>query len=497
MTTRKTRRRRRVLAGLLLLGSLPLALLLLLQTEGGRQMLGRWLSRALSSGRHSVRLDEIRVPRLSHWSVGGVFVSDPAGPWLTIRKVDLEWTPRALLDGRIEVRRLHVGSVELARLPAAEGTESSEKSLPNVPDFRVEALALGELRVAAGVWGVPMEMSDVGGRVQGGGSNGAVRVGLNVSANRLSVSTCALERVSADVEVSFARSHWALPRIEISGDGLRASGHLASAGVEAWPKGSLRLEADGSAEWTRSLWPGLSVGKIAATLDCAPGRDDRAVVRAQVAANDVQVDGCAVRAVAAQIEIQRTRTQSDLAVVEGKGSLADLSAGELAVTGAEFSVSGRWRDVSVAATAGGVYRRPFAMDAAGRLQWGPDWRALELQRATVGWAGVQARLVEPLRLRAAGDQVAIRGACRTEPFDLSSISSSAFGVRGGRVTAGLRVNGTLADPAFEGDIACEGIVARSYRFASVPAASGSCVFGFSNRTLRASAEASKIGRAHV
>ena len=490
MKSRKTRPWRRVLVGLLLLlCSAPAGLFFLLQTDTGREWLAKRLSLALSSGQRTVRVEKIRVPSPARAAIGSVSVSDPSGPWLTIRDLELQWNPLALLAGRAELRQLRVASLDLIRLPAAGGEAGlGSPSPPRVPEFRIEAVTLDALRLGTSVCGFPVALSGACGRVQGGASNGDRRVSFKAAADRIAMSTAVLERVVADIAVSFAHTGWGLSGLVVSGDGLRASGDIDFSGEGAWPTGSLQVEADGAARWAQSLWPGLSAGRFSVALDCAPRPDDREIVQGHVAVNELRVLGCATHAATAQVQFQRTRAQMDLAV-EGSVRLAGFSAGTLTVTGAEFHVSGPWRTVAVAGTAGGVYEQPFTLDVAGGLQGEEDWRSIQLQGATLGWAGMQAKLTEPLVLRPRSDQTAINAAWRTEPFDLASVSNAVIGALSGRVTVGLRLRGTLAAPEIEGDVTCEALAAQVGAFAELPAVSGSGKFDYSNGVLCASGEA--------
>ena len=491
MKTRKKRLWRRLLAGLLLvLCSAPVVLLLLLQTEAGRDRMARWLSLALSSGQRTVRVEKISIPWPTRAAIRCVSVSDPSGLCLTIRDVELQWHPLDLMAGRVKIRRLHVASLDVERLPAAgSGTEPLSPSPLRVPEFCVEAVTLDELRLGACVCGFPAALSGTRGNVQGGARNGDLRVSFNADADRVALGTTVLERVVANLDVSFDRSLWGVSGTVVSRDGLRASGALRIVGEGAWPTGSLQAEVDGAARWAQSLWPGLTSGRFSVSLGCVPRPDDREVLQVRMSADRLRGDKYAVQTAAVQAQLRRTRGQAELSV-EGDTHLEGLLCGALSVTGAEIHVSGPWRTISVAGTAGGVFERPFTVDAAGSLEWAKGFWGLALQRATVGWGGVRARLVEPLHARHSGDQTSLSAALCTEAFDLAAVSNATLGALGGHVTAGLRVGGSLAAPEFQGEVSGEALSAQAGVFAGLPSLSGAFTFDCSNGVLRASGEAS-------
>jgi translocation and assembly module TamB len=124
---------------------------------------------------------------------------------------------------------------------------------------------------------------------------------------------------------------------------------------------------------------------------------------------------------------------------------------------------------------------------------------LELKQAAVNWAGAQARLTEPLRIRIQGDQTSIQGAAKMESFDLSSVSNAAYGALDGRVAAELRLGGTLAAPEFEGEASCHQLAARAKGWVPLPPVDGSGRFSVSGGVLRISAKAGMAtnGSAHL
>src|SRR3546814_7845798 len=56
-----------------------------------------------------------------------VVVSDNEGPWLTISAVEIGWRPWRLLDRTIDVERIELSEIALARLPAGPPEAESDE----------------------------------------------------------------------------------------------------------------------------------------------------------------------------------------------------------------------------------------------------------------------------------------------------------------------------------------------------------------------------------
>lgn len=122
-----------------------------LQTETGRRLavpaIERGLSTALDSRVAIEGLSEVSLDRLR---LDGLIVGSPAEPWLRVTSIDVAWRPLALLGGRLDIPRLHVGRLALHRPPPsgdqAEGAKAEDLRLPvtiNIGKFAVQALELG------------------------------------------------------------------------------------------------------------------------------------------------------------------------------------------------------------------------------------------------------------------------------------------------------------------------------------------------------------------
>jgi translocation and assembly module TamB len=121
-----------IAGGLVLLLMLVVgAVLIIGNTAAGRVQIENIVARL--TGGH-VQLSGLAGSLPSHLTLEELTLKDSAGVWLTARKIELDWTPLAYLEGRLQVDRLHVGSVDMERLPQSSSTapSSGEVSIPRI-----------------------------------------------------------------------------------------------------------------------------------------------------------------------------------------------------------------------------------------------------------------------------------------------------------------------------------------------------------------------------
>jgi translocation and assembly module TamB len=132
------------------LGAFALLLLLVIgtvwivgNTAAGRVQIER-LTAKLTQGH--VQLSGLAGSFPSHLTLEQLQLSDTAGVWLTAKHIELDWTPLAYVEGRLQIDRLHVASVEMERLPQGSSTPGGgEVSIPriDVAQASFELLHLG------------------------------------------------------------------------------------------------------------------------------------------------------------------------------------------------------------------------------------------------------------------------------------------------------------------------------------------------------------------
>ncbi|MFM8331907.1 MAG: translocation/assembly module TamB domain-containing protein [Candidatus Methylumidiphilus sp.] len=150
------------LAGLLLLPVLLLALALLAaNTEPGRAWLERNINAAASG---SVQVSGLagHFPEAIH--VGHVELRDAAGVWLAIDRLALDWSPRSLLSGELDIEQLSAEKIVLERLPPPSAEPEPEPtSSPSLPlPVSLRTLRVGRLDLGQPVAGQPASLNITG-----------------------------------------------------------------------------------------------------------------------------------------------------------------------------------------------------------------------------------------------------------------------------------------------------------------------------------------------
>lgn len=136
------------------------AALLYLQTQSGRELLVAKIEAAASTGTDRLEIGELAGFVPFDFRITGVAMSDREGRWLTIDRVDLAWSPLALLGSRAEIDGIEIGKVTLARAPVSEPSAEPEPSepftFPSLPvAVELRRLAIGEMALGAPILGEP------------------------------------------------------------------------------------------------------------------------------------------------------------------------------------------------------------------------------------------------------------------------------------------------------------------------------------------------------
>ena len=484
MTTHPSRRWRWWLAGCLLIfcaagGGIGFVL----GTSPGRDWLAEQLSSALSSGSQTVKVENIHLTRGMRVGVGRVRVGDSEGAWLEVRGVETQWSLRPLFDGRIEIRSLRVGQFNLRRWPAGDEQDNSSNSMLRLPRFAVESMEVGHVQLSAGAVGVPVELLNLRGRVEGGGE-GSVHVGIRADAERVGVDAIPASHVVADVQLLYSN-----PRLELSGslngDGFRTSGQVQFPGDGAWPTGHLRAEVDGTSTLVANPWPDVTFSQIATTVNCGPRPDGLEVAQVHLVASHLRFGEMALESATVATQVQRSPAKPGLSL-EADSHLEQFSFGNISVTGAVVRVVGPWGDFDVSGRAAGNFAQAFSLEAGGHLRWDEGRWDVALNQASARWAALQARLTESLAIQMQGGMSSIRGAAILEPFDLASLSDLGMEMPKGKLEGQVRLGGTLASPEIQGEATCGPVGMGTGAWAALPSAEGSCRFSVSGGILRVS-----------
>lgn len=139
-----------------------------LRTEAG----GRAAARAISALASTPGESELAVERIepgppSRLAARGIVMRDKAGPWLTIDRAEVIWSPLALLRGQLRIDRATAAGARLQRLPESEpaADDGSGLSLPSLPvSLRLDRFTLDDVEIGAAILGETVTLS-AGGRL--------------------------------------------------------------------------------------------------------------------------------------------------------------------------------------------------------------------------------------------------------------------------------------------------------------------------------------------
>jgi|GEM_PF-1937973 len=145
-------------AGIVLFSALVLGLA---QTESGKRLIVKWISKVLS---HDA-MKRVEVERLSgfvpfDFHVGSIVFWDEEGRWLTVRDLSIRWSPASLIRGVLLIEDLQVSLIELHRMPEQEreGETSPRdflRGLRAASRIRIQHLAAPRIALGERVLGEP------------------------------------------------------------------------------------------------------------------------------------------------------------------------------------------------------------------------------------------------------------------------------------------------------------------------------------------------------
>jgi translocation and assembly module TamB len=152
----------------------------LLQTGFARDHMRTWIAGVTAGTPAQVRLDAIEGVVPFDMRLVGLRLSDRDGTWLTADRVSVDWTPSALLSGRLQVDEVAAGTIDAQRAPLTEQTQEPSKPGPLIPELPVDIdlrkLSVARLALGAPILGEPAALS-----VTAQAKLGAVSDGLSVS----------------------------------------------------------------------------------------------------------------------------------------------------------------------------------------------------------------------------------------------------------------------------------------------------------------------------
>lgn len=133
-----------------------------IQTPPGKRQLARVIERAVSDETASLELGEIEGFLPFELRLSGMTVADGDGVWLRLNDLMLDWSPLALLSGRLDVDTVRVGRVAVDRLPEGPAETEPGGSFSMPLGLRVARLEAVEIHLAEPVLGAEARLAMVG-----------------------------------------------------------------------------------------------------------------------------------------------------------------------------------------------------------------------------------------------------------------------------------------------------------------------------------------------
>jgi len=148
------------IAGVLLLAALLVgAVLVAGNIRAGRALIERETV-ALTSGR--VRIEGLAGTFPTAIDIGRLELADPHGVWMTAERIELRWSPLALIGWDLHIERFAIDRVEVARrpvsAPAPSGTRRARRNT-SLPAIDIDQLAIGTLELEPAVAGMQARLT--------------------------------------------------------------------------------------------------------------------------------------------------------------------------------------------------------------------------------------------------------------------------------------------------------------------------------------------------
>ncbi|TVR82992.1 MAG: hypothetical protein EA405_05415 [Rhodospirillales bacterium] len=336
-----------------------------LQTESGRQTLAGTVERLVSDPEGVVLTIGAIGPGLpTRLLVEDVTLADPDGLWLTVRRAELDWSPRALFRRQVRITEVAADDIHLMRLPTVPAPAEPEPTPPEPTTFelpalpvsvRVDSIAVNDFALGEAVAGEAMVL-DLTGRL-------AAPVDESMQSELRLVRTDAPGTV-ATLVADYDRS---TDHLRLDLDVVEPAGGLIVrlAGLEPYPEARVSLSGAGPL----SDWQGTLEAEIGALVDADANinirRTDGLVAtidgRARVSGlveppvralvEDTVVFSAAVeRAPDGVIAIRKLDAESAAVAISGTGRLdpaADAVDASLAVRALDPA---RWQGLTAPAT---------------------------------------------------------------------------------------------------------------------------------------------------
>lgn len=232
------------------------------QTRMGRDWIAATIAEAASSPGSRVAIAGIEGLVPFDMAIRELSISDDAGPWLTVERMEIDWLASDILSRRLRLGLMAAQRIRLERLPAAPPSDTPAEpagppGLPQLPlTLSFDRIAIERLEVAPAVAGEPIAIS-----VHGDASLESNRAEVTVAVRRVDDA-----QGSIDLHLVFAPDE---NRLEAKLEAVEPSGRLADRLLGRGDGRPARLTLDGNGPI--DAWKGRLTGSLGddARLDLA------------------------------------------------------------------------------------------------------------------------------------------------------------------------------------------------------------------------------------
>ncbi|HEY8066387.1 MAG TPA: translocation/assembly module TamB domain-containing protein [Methylosinus sp.] len=263
-------RLRRILGytfGVLLLLGVAGTLALRMQIREGKSFLADLVSRAASSPDMKIDIGAFEDPMSARPLLRDISIADRDGVFARIDRIAIDWSPSALFALRVDVEKLAIGAIDIARRPAparaaAESSKSSGGfSLPNLPvRIRLGRLALDSLSLAEPVLGAAAKFAATGEAALDNGARlaldirrldapGSIAAKADIAADGSKIALSVAAQEPAGGAIARLASLPGLPPVDLA---LTGEGRLDDFAARLSAKAGETIGAEGRARLTRN-----------------------------------------------------------------------------------------------------------------------------------------------------------------------------------------------------------------------------------------------------
>ena len=130
------------------------ALAFLADTAPGHRFIAHRIAALSPQTGLKIRIGRIDGSIYSQAEIHDLALSDPQGVFFTAPRIELDWTPLAWLNNKLDIDRLHAKTARLDRLPKLRPGKPGQPILPGF-DIHIGTLAIDRLFIGAKVAGKP------------------------------------------------------------------------------------------------------------------------------------------------------------------------------------------------------------------------------------------------------------------------------------------------------------------------------------------------------